>query len=182
MSRTLDTLHTELRQLLDGDRTIFLFSEINEESSERVCRDLLRMASDRRKVTLCLNSPGGNLYDAFAICDMVEHSNRKGSRVEAVVLGCAMSAAVAVLQSAHTRRVGQGARVMLHQAHAIKEDYISQIADSLKDSRDLWNQYLERVAERSVFTPKQLDRKLLGRELYFSAEEAVQVGLADAVL
>jgi ATP-dependent protease ClpP protease subunit len=178
----VERLHEELQQLIFDNRTVFLFREIDQESSEQVCRELLRLSTTRRKITLVMNCEGGSIFSGFSVVDMIEYCNRRGAMVHAVVLGQCASMAVAVLQAAHKRLVSPRSHVMLHSASVFKEDYLSLAEDSLQFARRDWLRYLELLCERSVYTPKQLEKRLVGRELYLTAEEAIEVGLADGTL
>ena len=58
---------------------------------------------------------------------------------------------------------------------------IEQMYNSLSQSRILDAQVIDRIVERSKMTRKQI-RKILPKEKWLSAEECVELGLADRII
>ncbi|MGP9622540.1 head maturation protease, ClpP-related [Corynebacterium sp. AOP34-AQ2-28] len=129
-------------------------------------------------LTLRVNSPGGDVYEGLAIMNALRA--HKGT-VTAVVEGLAASAASFIAVGGADRVVMRPtAEVMVHEAMSFvggnAEDMTKAIADLDRISANLAGIY----ADKAGGDPGEW-RERMKAETWFSAEEAVDAGLADAV-
>lgn len=129
-------------------------------------------------ITLHINSPGGDVYDALAIYNLLR---AHPAEVTTVVDGIAASAASYIMQAGTTRRIARNADVMIHDA-------LGFCMGNAADMRE-WADELDRVSDNiadiyahRTGTDVAEWRTRMVAETWFSGREAVTVGLADELL
>src|ERR1035438_3364631 len=67
----------DLNQRLLRERIVFLGSEVNDDSANRICAELLLLDAEdsERDISLYINSPGGVITDGLAIYDTMQYVN-----------------------------------------------------------------------------------------------------------
>src|SRR5581483_5665136 len=80
------------------DRIIFLGTDVNQTTANLVVAQLLFLQAEdpKKDVFLYINSPGGSVYDAFAIYDTMQYITND---VQTVGIGVQASAAAFLLSS-----------------------------------------------------------------------------------
>lgn len=134
-------------------------------------------ALDVDEITMYVNSPGGIADDGVAIMNALA---RNKAKVVAYVDGLAASAASIVLLGADEIVMGAGSRLMIHDAWSIawgQASVLEKAAQRLdKLSQTLAGLYAQRAGgEASEW------RAAMVAETWYTAEEAVDAGLADRV-
>ena len=129
------------------------------------------------KISLRVNSPGGDVFDGLAIFNAI---GRHKSEVMAHIDGIAASAASFIVMAADTIVMSPHSQMMIHDAHGFAlgpADDMRQMADILdKQSNNLASIY----AEHAGGTVEEW-RALMKAETFFSDQEAVEAGLADSI-
>lgn len=127
------------------------------------------------QINLYINSPGGEMWDAMAIANQLK---RHPARVVATVDGVAASAASLIAISADECVMGIGAQMMIHDASNIaigNQADMLQMAERLdKDSNGVAALYAAKAGGDA-----EVWRTLMKAETWYTADEAVQAGLAD---
>ena len=135
-------------------------------------------ALDVDEITVYVNSPGGFTKDGLAIMNALR---RNSAKVTAVVDGLAASAATIVMLGADEVAMGAGTQLMIHDAWIIAVGS----AEDLRHTADRIDKTSQTVAglyaQRAGGTVDQWREAMLA-ETWYSAEEAVQAGLADRVI
>lgn len=126
--------------------------------------------------------PGGDEFACAAIYDSIRHCK---SPTTITVNGMAMSAGSIILQAAKKRIVMPSAWVMIHYGSWGYNDHPKIMYKWAKqgEKMDAWMEqvYLERIREKHPnFKLKDLE-KLLNFDTILSAQESVDLGLADQV-
>lgn len=129
-------------------------------------------------ITLRVNSPGGDVHQGLAIMNQLR--NHPG-KVTAYVEGLAASAAsFIVVGGADELIMNRNSELMIHEAISMVSGNAQEIADALAG--------LERASENiaSIYAEKaggdsEPWREAMRAETWFTAEEAVEAGLADSV-
>lgn len=134
-------------------------------------------------IKLIISSPGGNIYAAYSLCDIMKSIK---SPVWTFGVSCLSSGAL-VLASGE-----KGHRYIYSSSytalHLIQVTETGTTQDS--KTKDIMNKHLQRVKDRWIEllieagvkkTPKQLE-KSIDRELWMDAWETVEYGLADYVI
>lgn len=131
-----------------------------------------------KTITLRVNSPGGSVFDGVAIYNsLVAHPATVNVKVD----GVAASIASVIVMSGDTVEMGRGTRMMIHNPSA---GVIGQAAD-LRAFADLLDEIAKDIAgfyaHRAGGTVDQWLATMDG-EKWYSAQEAVDAGLADSIL
>lgn len=165
-----------------NDRIIFLGTEIDDGVANVVMAQLLHLESESpdREISLYINSPGGSNTAMLAIYDTMQFLR---TPVETYAMGQAVSAA-AVLLSAGTpgrRYVLNHSRVLLHQPSAQGQGTISDLALQAAEVMRIRAQTEAILSKHTGQSVDQL-RKDTARDRVFTAQEAVEYGLADELI
>jgi ATP-dependent Clp protease, protease subunit len=165
-----------------SERIIFLGTEIDDGVANVVMAQLLHLefASPDAEIGLYINSPGGSYSAMTAIYDTMQFIRPD---VATTCMGQASSAA-AVLLAAGTpgkRMVLRHARVLLHQpsaeARGALPDLAVQAAEVARVRSDM-----EEILSRHTGHPVSKIRQDTDRDHTFTAQQAVDYGLADEVI
>jgi len=130
-----------------------------------------------QKVHLRVNSPGGNVFEALAIYNAIR---RHKATFEAFVDGVAASAASFVVMAADKVLMSPHSQLFIHDAHGLalgNAGDMREMADFLDKASD---NIAAIYAERTDSTVAEW-RERMKAESWFSDEEAVDCGLADAI-
>ena len=135
---------------------------------------------DKTKITVHINSGGGDLYAGLAI-----YNRLKELPAEIITIndGLAASAASVVFQAGDTRKVNASSTVMVHQAAGGLYGYY-QVADLEKVINQLesCNKAAINVYAEAGGADKDALKALLDAESWLVGQEAVNAGLADEVI
>lgn len=138
-------------------------------------KDLSALKASR--LTLRINSPGGDVFDGLAIKNLIaDHP----AHVTAKVDGLSASIASVIMQAADEIEVEPHAQIMIHDASG----YGYGNAADLRETADLLDMISNNIAQvyADAAGGTQSDwRKVMKGEKWYTAEEAVKAGLADRV-
>lgn len=167
----------------DGVATIRLYDVIDSWggpwgiSAQEVAEALDKLGEDVTEIRLHINSPGGEIFEAIAIKNVLRaHS----ARIVAVVDGLAASAASFLAVTADETLMGQNTQLMIHDGWGI----CVGPAEDMRKTADLLDHLSDNIA--SMYAAKAGGstadwRAAMLEETWYSADEAVEVGLADRV-
>ncbi|WP_010549669.1 head maturation protease, ClpP-related [Brachybacterium paraconglomeratum] len=134
-------------------------------------------ALDADHIDLFINSPGGDVFDAMAILNVIR---RTEAHVVAHIDGIAASAASFIAMGADEVVMGRNSELMIHDASGLcwgpAEDMQKMADDLTRVSENIASVY----AEKAGGEPATWRAAMLA-ETWYSAEEAVTAGLADRV-
>jgi ATP-dependent Clp protease, protease subunit len=164
------------------ERIIFLGEDVNEHTANLVVAQLLHLAYEdpKKDIKLYINSPGGSVYDGFAIYDTMQYISP-----DVMTIGIGVQASMgAFLLSSGTkgkRFVLPNSRLMIHQPSSGTQGKISDQEISLREGIYLKQKLNEILAKN---TGQKLSRieKDTDRDFWMSAKEAVEYGLVDEVI
>ena len=131
----------------------------------------------REPIRLFINSPGGNVYDGFALIDAIRNSK---TPIHTIALGSAMSMGMLIYSVGHKRYVGDYATLMFHDVSSAVADKLETIRDRIGELNRIQAMICTVVVNNSKVPMETLAEKLSQREdWYISAKEAIELGLAD---
>ena len=164
------------------DRIIFLGNDVNEHTANLVVAQMLFLENQdpNKDIIFYINSPGGSVYDAFAIYDTMQFVKPD---IQTVGIGVQASAAAFLLSSGTKgkRLILPHATVMIHQPSSGARGKISDIEIDLREGlrlKKLLNQILARNTGQSLAKVE----KDADRDYWMSADEAKKYGLVDKVI
>lgn len=131
-----------------------------------------------RDVLVRVHSGGGNAFTGNAIYTALsEYTGRVTARID----GIAASAAAVAIMGADEIRMPPAASMMLHEAWVFAIGGRRQLLDAVRMLDGIDEQFAELVARRTNETSAAWRERLDGHDLWYSAREAVDAGLADAI-
>jgi len=164
------------------DRIIFLGDEVNQHTANLVVAQMLFLENlDQNKdIIFYINSPGGSVYDAFAIYDTMQFVK---SDIQTVGVGVQASAAAFLLSSGAKgkRLLLPHATVMIHQPSAGTKGRVSDMEIDLREGLRMKKLLNEIMAKNTGQTLKKIETDM-ERDFWMSAEEAKKYGLVDKVI
>lgn len=166
---------------LMGDRRLFITGEINAESAMDFFKQimLLNQEDDTAPILVFINTPGGEIDNGLLIYDAIVGSK---APVYTFCSGCAYSMGAVLFACGKKRFLLPHSKLMLHQPLlggriGGNASSIKSISDSLLETKAMMNKLL---AFHTGKTEEEMD-EMTSYDHYFSAEEAVEMGLADGI-
>ncbi len=164
------------------ERIVFLGQEVDDQIANLLAAQLLFLDAEDpdKEISLYINSPGGSSYAGMAIYDAMQFVK---ADVATYAIGMAMSAAAMILcgGALGKRFVLPNAKVMIHQGSGGFRGTPADIQIAAKEILAITRQMGEIIARHSGQPVEQV-MKDIDRDRFMSPEEAVEYGLADAVL
>jgi len=164
------------------DRIIFLGNEIDEQTANILVAQLLFLDSQdsSKDISIYINSPGGSVYDAFAIYDTMKYIK---SDVSTIVVGMAASAAAFLLSSGTKgkRFALPNSKIMIHQPSSRTGGKVTDMEIVLEESLKLKKQLEQIIAENTGQKVAKVHQDM-ERDYYMSSAEAKDYGLVDSVI
>ena len=139
--------------------------------------------SGDKPINILLNNPGGDVIHCAAIYDAIRCARNE---IIITVYGMAMSAGSIILQAANKRILTPSSTVMIHEGEGGFYGHPKNIENWIKHAKrvDKWaaDIYLQRIREKHPSYKLKDLQKLLTFDTILTAEEAVELGLADEIL
>lgn len=175
-----------LQKLIDKkfleERTIFLWGEVNDDSSRDVVSKLIYLEKQKpgAKITFFINSPGGMVTSGMAIYDTMQLIT---SPVSTVCMGLAASMGSILLSAGirGERYIYPYAEVMIHQPsvgmiRGVASDieiHTKQIIKTRNISAELLSKNCNQKVEKIL---KDFDR-----DYWMNANESIEYGIVDKI-
>ena len=165
-----------------GERIIFLGTEIDDDVANVVIAQMLHLQAESADtdINLYINSPGGSYTSLMAIYDTMQFVKPD---VSTFCMGQAASAAAVLLASGAPgkRFVLEHARVLLHQPSGGGQGTAADLEIHAQEILRIREQVEEVLARHTGHDVARL-RADTDRDRIFTAQEAVDYGLADGVV
>jgi ATP-dependent Clp protease protease subunit len=164
------------------DRIVFLGNEIHDDIANLITAQLLFLESEdpEKEISFYINSPGGSLTAGLAIYDTMQFIKPP---VSTLCLGQAASAGALLLAAGHKGRrwALPHSRIMIHQplggAQGQATDIEIQAREILRQREAVNNIFVKHTGQSLRKIEKDTDR-----DMFLSAEQAVEYGLVDGVI
>ncbi|MFC4602917.1 ATP-dependent Clp protease proteolytic subunit [Rhodococcus kronopolitis] len=165
-----------------NERIVFLGTEVDDGVANVVMAQLLHLEAEApdREIGLYINSPGGSTTAMLAVYDTMQFLR---PQVATYCMGQAASAAAVLLAAGAPgrRHMLAHSRVLLHQPSTQGQGSISDLALQAAEVLRIRSQTEEILSAHTGRDVAQL-RKDTDRDRIFTAQEAVDYGLADQVI
>ena len=176
------TARIPIADMMFQRREVWLTGEITSEVADAVIAQILHLDAEdpTSEITLYINSPGGSVTAGLAIYDVMQAVT---ANIRTVCVGTAASMAAVLFAAGDRREILRHGEVMIHDplvSGGISGSALTvqEKSNRLMDKRKVLSGIL---AEHTGKDIKQI-HKVTAKDTYFSAEEAVEFGLADAVI
>ena len=135
-------------------------------------------------IEMLISTPGGSADDMFAIYDIMRVVREKCDIVT-YGLGKVMSAGVLLLAAGTKgqRKIGRNCRVMIHSVVAGSVGSFHTLENEMSEIRHTQEAYFKALSKETKMTPSKI-KKLVAKKVnvYLSAEEAIELGIADIIV
>ena len=165
---------------------MFLWGEVNDKSAKSVTEKLVYLAlqDPHAPITFYINTPGGSITAGMAIYDTMKLL-QSNLQMTVIVTGLAASMGSILLCGATKGRrlLYPHARVLIHQPLIMGHIEASAVdihiqAQEMEKSRAELNKILAEASGQSI---EKITHDT-DRDFYLNAMEAIQYGLADAII
>lgn len=171
-------------QKLATDRILFVSDIINDNMAADISATLLLKDSEDsdKKITIFINSHGGDIRNALAIYDVMQMIQ---SPIETVCIGSAMKEA-AIILAAGTHGMRFATKHSIIAISQLINDYmlpsdLTEAKTSLSQSLDDNKRMMNILAKSSGKTLNQVMSDF-SRRVFLSSQEALKYGLIDKVI
>ncbi|MDP6036949.1 MAG: ATP-dependent Clp protease proteolytic subunit [Candidatus Latescibacteria bacterium] len=167
--------------LMDA-RTILISDPVDHKLTAKVTAQLLFLDNQDAEapIKIFINSPGGSVYDGFAIYDLIRFIRPKVTIISA---GLSASAATVIMLAAEkeNRMALPNARIMIHQPsmqfQGAAEDVRRTAEEVLKIKAKINQMYADETGQ-----PVEKIQEDTDRDYWMSPDEAVEYGLIGRVV
>jgi len=183
-------------------RTMGIIGDIEEDKTSDILYSMLVMKQTSQKEVLVdpenleagtrfevepfeimISTYGGSAAEMFGVYDTMRRI-QEDCPIHTCGIGKVMSAGVLLLAAGTKghRRIGANCRVMVHDIRGGAGGDVSDIENEFNEIKWTQDKYIELLANETDMT-KNYIKKLLNKKVnsYFSAKEAVELGIADEV-
>lgn len=168
------------------NHTHFLTGDIEEDNIRKaiqwIAYENMTRYDSEKTLTLYINSYGGDLYQAFALIDMMRHSQYP---ISTVGIGSIMSAGFMIFAAGTKgyRYIAENTGIMCHQFTNESYGKYHDIKAAAKENETLNERMLKILREASGLPDRTIKTKLLGpTDLWLTPSELVDLNIADRIL
>ncbi len=176
-------------------RTMMLYGEVEEEKIQELIVGLIMFTEgaspksydedgNLNPIKFYISTYGGGADDMFALYDVMNIAKRS-CELHTIGIGKVMSAGVLLLASGTKgkRFIGKHCRIMIHSVQAGAGGQMHNLENEIKAIKNLQDEYTNALVAETHLTKRQLT-KILDRKVnvYLTAEEAIEYGIADEIL
>jgi ATP-dependent Clp protease protease subunit len=172
----------DIYSLLLRDRIVLLGTPINDQIANLIVAQLLYLQREDpdRQINMYINSPGGVVYAGLAIYDAMQQIS---SPVSTVAIGLTASFGTVLLTAGekNLRYALPNATIHMHQplggAQGQASDIVIQANEIMRLKDLIGNVFVKHTGKDREVIDRDTDR-----DIYLSAQQAVEYGLIDSVL
>lgn len=163
----------------------FLTGDIEEENVNKCIKWITYENLDtktEKTLTLYVNSTGGDLYQAFALIDVMKTSEYT---IRTIGIGTVMSAAFLIVAAGTKgeRLLSQHTSCMCHQFSSSSDGKYHDLKAEMKETEMLNNKMADILVEATGKVPSYVKKRLLPpTDVYMTATEMIEHGAADFIL
>ena len=134
-------------------------------------------ASKPTVIDLHINSPGGSVFDGFAIYNYLKNC---GAKVNVFIDGIAASIASVIAMAGNTTSIAENAFVMIHNPSAYIGGYAAELEKIAEALRKVEDQIVSIYEAKTKKTREEI-KKWMDDVSYFNSKECIDNGLADSI-
>jgi ATP-dependent Clp protease protease subunit len=172
----------DIYSLLLKERIVMLGTPINDQIANLIVAQLLFLQREdqERQIQMFVNSPGGVVYAGMAIYDTMQQISAPISTT-AVGLTASFGTVLLTAGSDGLRYALPNATIHMHQPLGGAQGQASDIVIQANEIMRLKDRLLEILVKHTRRDREVVERDT-DRDLYLSAQQAVEYGLIDSVL
>jgi ATP-dependent Clp protease protease subunit len=172
----------DIYSLLLKERIIFLGTQIDDQIANLVIAQLLYLDREdpEKDISIYIHSPGGVVTAGLAIYDTMQLIK---SDVSTICVGSAYSMATIILASGTKgkRYALPNSTIHMHQGRAGTQGQITDIKIAAKEFERL-DELVSNILAKHTGQSLETVRHDTDRDIYFSAQQALEYGIIDEVM
>ena len=166
------------------NRKIFLDDTVTPESVNELIKQLMFLDNEDSgaEITLYINSPGGSVQDGLALYDVLRLVK---APVRTVAAGMAASMGAVLFLAGDKREMLKHSKIMIHDPSFHSKNIGGQKSHEIQHALDDLNECREALAQIiAERTGKSIEEvyEVTANDTYFNASEALEWGLATAII
>mgnify|MGYP003628578457 CR=1 FL=1 len=172
-------------------RSIMFVGEINEEKAADLISALLVLSQEKEEgavrgkdIKLYISTYGGSAHEMLGVYDVMNFC-KSFCDIQTIGIGKVMSAGTLLLAagSEGKRKLGKHCQVMIHSVNGGSIGELHSLENEMEQMKNLQDTYIQCLSNETSMTKRQI-QTLINRKVnvYLSADEAIEKGLADEVL
>lgn len=178
----------EIKNENNNTATIYIYDVIGGWgiNANQLINDI--KAQNAKDVTLRINSPGGNVFQALAIYHFLKNSQIKST---AIIEGLAASAATIIALGAGKLQMAENSLFMIHNPFmnymmmaAAEAEELRELSEEMKKDADFLDKVKDQLVGVYQKKTKQSTKKItawMTDETWFDAAEALEAGFVDEI-
>lgn len=178
-----DIARYKVNNKADGELEIWIYEEIGEGwfgglSARQFAKDIEDRGDTITRITLHINSPGGDTFDGNAIYNILKQHKAK---VVVYVEGIAASIASIIAMAGDEIYIAENALMMVHNPWTYSIGY----AEDLRKTADLLDKIRGTLVKTYARRTGQTEAKiieLMNAETWINSDEAIELGFADETI
>lgn len=164
---------------IDANRTLFLFDQFDQQTSEGLISGLLRLdAENHEDINIIINSYGGEVYSLFSILDTITSIK---SDVNTFCLGEADSCGAVLLSAGKERYIGENSRAMIHEVSSVVWGKVNEMEESMVEARKVNDRLIGILAE-NMRQEEVMLREVMKKDTFLDSQTAYEMRLVDFIL
>ena len=179
-------VYEKMREFFADHRVITLNKEIDNDILDTCVPLILKWnmedkdipAEDRKPITILVNSPGGNMFSAFTMIDVIQNSL---TPIRTVAIGFVASAAYYIYICGRER-------ISFNNTVFLQHDGAIQVSDSRSKVKDFidFNSIIEDRIKSLILKQSKMDSEfydsIFEKEYYFYPDKGVELGVVDKII
>ena len=162
-----------------GEITKWAFEEFGETSSF-IFNQQLQSLKNCKKISVKINSPGGDIAEALAIYHELKRLSQE-KEVTAYIDGMACSAATLIAIAANKTVMGKGCYFMIHNPLMyMGYSNTKEMAEAIEHLNKTKENMLDLYEEKSSLSREEIAKKM-DEETFFNTQEALEAGFIDEI-
>lgn len=171
------------------DRKIMLYDTVDNNSVAECLyylyklRELDKISNTKEPIDILVNSNGGFIPDGLSLVSLIELMKDEGYVINTINIGSALSMGFVISIVGTNRYAYRYSTYLLHDASMETDGKVYEVLDKVHEVERQREQISNIVAKYT-----KLDAKYIkgvyesGKDVYYSAEQALELGFADKII
>ena len=171
--------------LLNNEDIHYLNGELTEENIGKAVKWIIACnisKKPKRTLKLYVNTTGGDLYETFALIDVMRNSYH---HISTIGIGAVMSAGFLILASGkHGQRyIGKNTGIMNHQHSDTMDAKMHDMKAAMHENQNCEQRAYQVLREATGYTLAQVKKYFDSpSDQYFTAKDLIKLNIADHIL
>lgn len=179
-----------------ANRNLFLAQQVDQDSMNALSKAIIdirehdellkktyamhHLSYDPQPIVIYIDSYGGAVYQCFGLLSIMKD---KGTPVNTVVTGCAMSCGFMIAIHGAHRKIHKHGTMMYHQVSTGAHGKVADIKEELIEAMRLQKMIEDMTLENTKITKKKLEKVYKKKQdWYLDAEHSLKWGCVDEII